>query len=438
MAIVVVGLNHRTAPISLLERLAIPEDRTAKALHHLLTFEHVLEGVVLSTCNRIEVYAIVSRFHGGAQDLRNFLAEFGHVAPEEFTDYLYTYHDDAAVRHLFRVAAGVDSMVVGESEILGQTKRAFQMSSDEGGVGRLLGHAFRQALAVGKRARSDTGIGRHPVSVSSAAVELARRAFLSGSLEGKRVLVVGAGKMGTLAVQSLGRAGATTVTVVSRTEERARDLAAAAGVAVRDLDDIQDAVASADIVICSTTSPGMVLERATVARAVARRAEGAVAAARGSAIEPLFIVDIAVPRDVDPSCAEVPGVVLRDIYDLRGVVQASVGNRVAEVSKVEEIVAAEVGRFVRWERAGEIAPAIAAVVAHAEEMRRSEVARVGGPLRDLSPSQHEAIEQLTKRIVRKLLHRPLDVAKELAGSKQGYLHLQVLRELFELEDEQHP
>jgi glutamyl-tRNA reductase len=470
MAIVVVGLNHRTAPISLLERLAIPEDRTAKALHHLLTFEHVLEGVVLSTCNRIEVYAIVSRFHGGAQDLRNFLAEFGHVAPEEFTDYLYTYHDDAAVRHLFRVAAGVDSMVVGESEILGQTKRAFQMSSDEGGVGRLLGHAFRQALAVGKRARSDTGIGRHPVSVSSAAVELARRAFLSGSLEGKRVLVVGAGKMGTLAVQSLGRAGATTVTVVSRTEERARDLAAAAGVAVRDLDDIQDAVASADIVICSTTSPGMVLERATVARAVARRTEGAVArrtegavarrtedavarraegavarrkegavaAARGSAIEPLFIVDIAVPRDVDPSCAEVPGVVLRDIYDLRGVVQTGVGSRVAEVSKVEEIVAAEVGRFVRWERAGEIAPAIAAVVAHAEEMRRSEVARVGGPLRDLSPSQHEAIEQLTKRIVRKLLHRPLDVAKELAGSKQGYLHLQVLRELFELEDEQHP
>jgi glutamyl-tRNA reductase len=445
MAIVVVGLNHRTAPISLLERLAIPEDRTAKALHHLFTFEHVLEGVVLSTCNRIEVYAIVSRFHGGAQDLRNFLAEFGHVAPEEFTDYLYTYHDDAAVRHLFRVAAGVDSMVVGESEILGQTKRAFQMSSDEGGVGRLLGHAFRQALAVGKRARSDTGIGRHPVSVSSAAVELARRAFPSGSLEGKRVLVVGAGKMGTLAVQSLGRAGAMTVTVVSRTEERARDLAAAAGVAARDLDDIEDAVASADIVICSTTSPGMVLERATVARAVARRAEGAVArrtegavaAARGSAIEPLFIVDIAVPRDVDPSCAEVPGVVLRDIYDLRGVVQTSVGNRVAEVSKVEEIVAAEVGRFVRWERAGEIAPAIAAVVAHAEEMRRSEVARVGGRLRDLSPSQHEAIEQLTKRIVRKLLHRPLDVAKELAGSKQGYLHLQVLRELFELEDEQH-
>src|SRR5918998_1148997 len=239
MSVIVVGLNHRTAPIALLERLAIPEDRIPKALHHLLTFDHVLEGVTLSTCNRIEVYAVVSRFHGGAQDLRNFLAEFGHVAPEEFTDYLYTYHDDAAVRHLFRVAAGVDSMVVGESEILGQTKRALQMSSDEGVVGHLLGHAFRQALAVGKRARSDTGIGRHPVSVSSAAVELARRAFPSGSLEGKRVLVVGAGKMGALAVQSLGRAGAREVTVVSRTGERARDVAEASGVGARGLHDLE-------------------------------------------------------------------------------------------------------------------------------------------------------------------------------------------------------
>jgi glutamyl-tRNA reductase len=451
MPIVVVGLNHRTATISLLERLALPEERIAKALHHLLTFDHVLEGVILSTCNRIEVYAVVSRFHGGAQDLRNFLAEFCHVAPEEFTDYLYTYHDDAAVRHLFRVAAGVDSMVVGESEILGQTKRALQMSSDEGVVGRLLGHAFRQALAVGKRARSDTGIGRHPVSVSSAAVELARRAFPSGSLEGKRVVVVGAGKMGALAVQSLGRAGATAVTVVSRTQERARDLAEASGVGARGLHDLEDAVAEADIVICSTTSAGMVLDRGTVARAAARRMKEstartvkAVAARRteGDAPradrEPLLIIDIAVPRDVDPSCAEVPDVVLRDIYDLRGVVQTGVGSRVAEVSKVEEIVAAEVGRFVQWERAGEIAPAISALVARAEEMRRSEIARAGGRLRDLSPSQQEAVEQLTKRIVRKLLHRPLDVARELAGSKQGYLHLQVLRELFELEDEQPP
>jgi glutamyl-tRNA reductase len=441
MPIVVVGLNHRTAPISLLERLAIPEDRIAKALHHLQTFEHVLEGVVLSTCNRIEVYAVVSRFHGGAQDLRNFVAEFGHVAPEEFTDYLYTYHDDAAVRHLFRVAAGIDSMIVGESEILGQTKRAFQRSSEEGAAGRLLGHVFRQALAVGKRARSDTGIGRNPVSVSSAAVELVRRAFSSGSLAGKRVLVVGAGKMGLLAVQSLGREGATDVTVLSRTEEHARDLAASSGVGSGALRDLEDAVAGADIVICSTASAGTILDRATVARAVARRQEGAVARRQEGAVarrargEALLIVDIAVPRDVDPSCADVDGVVLRDIYDLRGVVETSVGSRVAEVSKVEEIVAAEVARFVAWERAGEIAPAIAALVARAEEVRKSEVARVAPRLQDLSAAQRDAVDQVTKRIVSKLLHRPLDAAKELAGSKQGYLHLHVLRELFELEDE---
>ena len=449
MSVIVVGLNHRTAPIALLERLAIPEDRIPKALHHLQTFEHVLESVVLSTCNRIEVYAVVSRFHGGAQDLRNFVAEFCHVAPEEFTDYLYTYHDTAAVRHLFRVAAGVDSMIVGESEILGQTRRAFQRSSEEGAAGRLLGHVFRQALAVGKKARSDTGIGRHPVSVSSAAVELARRAFSSGSLHGKRVLVVGAGKMGALAVQSLGRAGAREVTVVSRTGERARDVAVASGFGARELHELEDAVAGADIVICSTASAGTVLDRATVARAVARRKERAVArrkeravasrteglAPQGVESEPLLIVDIAVPRDVDPSCADVDGVVLRDIYDLRGVVETSVGSRVTEVSKVEEIVAAEVARFAAWERSGEIAPAIAAVVARAEEMRRSEVARVAPRLGDLSAAQREAVDQLTRRIVSKLLHRPLDAAKELAGSKQGYLHLQVLHELFELEDE---
>jgi glutamyl-tRNA reductase len=295
------------------------------------------------------------------------------------------------------------------------------------------------------------------VSVSSAAVELARRAFSSGSLHGKRVLVVGAGKMGALAVQSLGRAGAREVTVVSRTGERARDVAVASGFAARELHELEDAVAGADIVICSTASAGTVLDRATVARAVARRKERAVArrkeraearrnesavasrteglAPQGVESEPLLIVDIAVPRDVDPSCADVDGVVLRDIYDLRGVVETSVGSRVTEVSKVEEIVAAEVARFAAWERSGEIAPAIAAVVARAEEMRRSEVARVAPRLGDLSAAQREAVDQLTRRIVSKLLHRPLDAAKELAGSKQGYLHLQVLHELFELEDE---
>jgi glutamyl-tRNA reductase len=408
MPVMVVGLNHRTAPIAVLE--------------------HVLEAVVLSTCNRMEVAASVTKFHGGAQDLRNFISEFCHVAPEEFSDLLYTYHEESAVRHLFRVASGIDSLVVGESEILGQMKRAFAVASEERVAGRLLGQAFRQGLRVGKRARSETDVGRNPVSVSSAAVELARRAFPSRSLAGKRVLVVGAGKMGHLAVQSLSRAGARDVVVMSRTEDRAREVAADAGIHSRALGDLAPAVAQSDIVICSTTSTATILDKPVVAAAAARR----------PASDPLLIVDIAVPRDVDPACAEVPGVVVRDIYDLRGVVEANVGVRIAEVSKVEQIIAEEVKRFVAWERATEIAPAIAQLLERADDVRRAELSRVQAQLAELSPAQKEAVERVTKRIVRKLLHRPLDVARELAGSKQGHVYLQALRELFELEDEPGP
>src|SRR5918912_1503395 len=222
MSILVVGLNHRTAPVGLLERLSISEEMLPKALHQLSTYDHVLEGVVLSTCNRVEVYAAVSRFHGGAQDLRNLLAEFCHVAPEDFADHLYTYHEDGAVAHLFRVVAGIDSMVVGESEILGQVRRAYQGAVDHGTVQRTLGRAFRQALHVGKRARTETAIARNAVSISSAAVDLARRAFSNRSLSNKRVIIVGAGKMGGLAMRALARAGARDVTIVNRTGERAR------------------------------------------------------------------------------------------------------------------------------------------------------------------------------------------------------------------------
>ena len=316
MSIVVVGLNHKTAPVDVLERLSIPDERLPKALHQLSTYEHVLEGALLSTCNRIEAYAVVSKFHGGAQDLRNFLAEFCHAAPEDFSDHLYTYHDEGALRHLFRVAAGIDSMVVGESEILGQVRRAYQPAADEGMIHRVLGAAFRQTLRVGKRARTETSIGHNPVSVSSAAVELARRAWQDGSLDGRRVTIVGAGKMGRLAAQALKASGAGDVTVVNRSEERGRDLAETFGATSRAVEDLTEVLAESDIVICSTTSPQTVIDKPLLARA-----------RRDAGDRPLFVVDIAVPRDVDPAVAELPGVVLRDIDDLRGVVENGVGAR---------------------------------------------------------------------------------------------------------------
>jgi glutamyl-tRNA reductase len=426
MSMVVLGLNHRTAPISLLERLAIGEERLPKALHQLSNFEHVLEGAILSTCNRIEVYAVVSKFHAGSLDLRNFLAEFCHVAPEEFSDHLYTYYDDAAVRHLFRVAAGIDSMVVGESEILGQVRRAYQAAENEGMMQRILGGAFRQALRVGKRARSETEIGRNPVSVSSAAVDLARRAFPSDSLEGKRVVIVGAGKMGRLAVKSLASAGATDLTVVNRTESRGEDLAALFGGRARSLDDIDEAIRVADILICSTTAPEPVLLRDQIEKAMEGRPE------------PLFIVDIAVPRDVDPSSADIPNVVLRDIDDLKGVVETNLGSRMSEISKVDEIISVAVDRFTEWEKSTEFAPTAAALVAKADLAREVEMERIARVLDGMTEEQRSAVDHLSRRLVSKILHTPLHRVKKLSTSKQGYIQLAALRELFELDDDSRP
>jgi glutamyl-tRNA reductase len=426
MSMVVVGLNHKTAPISLLERLSISNEDLPKALHQLQNYEHVLEGLVLSTCNRIEVYAVVSRFHGGAQDIRNFFAEFCHIAPEDFSDHLYTYHDDGAVRHLFRVAAGIDSMVVGESEILGQVRRAYQVAEEEGVIHRMLGAAFRQALRVGKRSRTETAVGRNPVSVSSAAVELAKRAFEDPSLAGKKVVIVGAGKMGRLAADALASSGASNVTVVNRTEERAQALAERLNVDSMPYEQLERAIGGADILICSTTSPQAVIDRQLVERALAGREHR------------LFIVDIAVPRDVDEAVAEVPGVVLRDIDDLRGVVETGIGSRVAEISKVEEILAEELQRFLAWERAGEIAPTIAALVSRADEVRHAEMEALANRLDGLSKEELEAIDHASRRIISKLLHVPISRAKEVASSKQGYLYLNALRDLFELDDEPNP
>ncbi|HEX2196334.1 MAG TPA: glutamyl-tRNA reductase [Actinomycetota bacterium] len=424
MSIVVVGLNHKTAPVDLLEQLSISEERLGKALHQLATYEHVLEGAILSTCNRIEAYAVVSKFHGGAQDLRNFFAEFCHVAPEDFADDLYTYHDEGALRHLFRVAAGIDSMVVGESEILGQVRRAYQRAADEGMVHRVLGAAFRQALRVGKRARTETSIGHNPVSISSAAVELARRAWPEATLDGRKVAIVGAGKMGRLAARALSASGAGDVTVVNRTEERGRDLAETFGATSRPFDELEDVLRLSDIVICSTTSPQTVIDRTLV--------EGAL---RGRDARPLFVVDIAVPRDVDPAVGDLAGVVLRDIDDLRGVVEGNLGARLGEVGRVEALIAEELDRFSQWQRSTEIAPTAAALVEKADALRAAEMERIAPHLETMTPAQREAVDHLSRRMVAKLLHAPLKTARDLAGSKQGQLYLTALRELFELSDE---
>jgi glutamyl-tRNA reductase len=419
MSLVVVGLNHKTAPIALLERLAIPEERLGKALQQLTGYEHVAEGVVLSTCNRIEVYAAVTKFHGGAQNLRNFLAEFCHVAPEDFADHLYTYHDEGAVRHLFRVAGGVDSMVVGESEILGQVRRSHRFAEDENSIGPVLGMAFRRAMRVGKRARSETAIGRNPASISSAAVELARRAFEEGTLAGRSVAIVGAGKMGRLAAAALASAGATDVVILNRSKDRAQAAAEEFSATPRPFEELPEVLASADIVISSTTAPRTVIDHDMVAEALDRR----------SPQRPLLIVDIAVPRDVDPEVGHLSGVVLRDIEDLRGVVDTTIGRRTSEVSKVEEIISAELDYFVRWERAQETVPTAAALASKADAIRAAELERIRTHLEAMTPEQRNAVAHMSRRLVAKIFHTPLSKSRDLSGPE-----LEALRALFELDD----
>jgi glutamyl-tRNA reductase len=420
MPVVVVGVNHRTASIDLLERLSISEEELPKALHQLGTYEHILEGAVLSTCNRVEVYASVSKFHGGAQDLKNFLAEFCHVAPEDFVDHVYTYHDEAAVRHLFRVASGLDSMVLGESEVLGQVKRAFRFATDEGMIHRVLGTASRSAIRVGKRARTETAIGRNPVSVSSAAVELARRA-LGDSLEGMSVAVVGAGEMGRLAAQALHAAGAGEITVVNRSHDRAAEVATAFATGARPLDELEDVLGSADVAIFSTTAPQAIADSNLMQRVMDKRPG-----------RTLFVIDIAVPRDVEPSVGDLDGVVLRDIDDLKEVVESSIGSRLGEVTRVDSIIDEELERFVSWEKAADIEPTIAALVARVDEVRSTEVDRLLGSRPE---SERQIVDRVSSAIVGKLLHEPIEKMKRMSSSKQGHIYIAALRELFGLDDE---
>src|SRR5579885_782044 len=331
MSVVVVGLSHRTAPLDLLERMAVPDERLPKALADLAARDFVSEAVVLSTCHRVEVYAVAERFHGAMADVRHFLSELSFVPQEEFADHLYVHYDDAAAAHLFSVAAGLDSVVLGESQILGQVRDAWERARAEGAAGGRLSQLFRHALEVGKRARSETAIARGITSLSQAAVALAGERL--GGLAGRTVVVLGAGEMGAGLVDEVAEASVpgSCVTVANRTRPRAEQLAERAGGRAVTLGGLPDALATADLLLTSTGSTAVVLTAAEVSRVLAARPE-----------RPLLIVDLGMPRDVDPAVAELPGVSLLGLGDVETFVDASMEERRREVVPVRAIVAEEV------------------------------------------------------------------------------------------------
>ncbi|HEX8805037.1 MAG TPA: glutamyl-tRNA reductase [Acidimicrobiales bacterium] len=420
MSVVVIGLNHRTAPLDLLERMAVSDAQLPKALHDLCSREHVTEGLVLSTCNRTEVYAVAERFHGAYSDIRHFLAELSYLPPEDFADHLYVHYDSAAAAHLLSVTAGLDSAVLGESEVQGQVKVAWERARAEGTAGPVLNLLVRHALEAGKRARTETGIGRNIASVSQAAVAMASERL--DGLAGRTVLVLGAGEMGEGMAVALAGAGVGHVLVANRTAERARSLADRVGGRAVALAELTTRLGEADLLLTSTGARSLILEHADLAPVMAARPD-----------RPLLIVDIAVPRDVDHAVAGIDGVTLLDMDDLRAFADLGVAERRRQAATVEVILNEELERYVGASSAREIAPTIVALRARAEAVRAAEVERVRARLDDLDPRQAELVESVTRALVAKLLHRPTVVLKDTAGSPRGDRLVAALRELFEIE-----
>jgi glutamyl-tRNA reductase len=419
VSIVVFGVNHRTGPLALLERVTIADDAIAKTIHGLMSRPNIREAVVLSTCNRTEVYAVAEKFHGAYGDLRDFFCDLGGFSADELAPHLYSQHDEAAVSHLFEVAAGLDSAVLGESEILGQVRDAWNRSQREGGALSTLNLLFRHALEVGKRARSETSIGRHTSSVSHAAVDMARDGL--GSVEGLTVLVVGAGDMGEGVTVALAGAGVGRVLVANRTIGRAQDLADRVGGSVTEFYRLNETLVDADVVVTCTGAGGTVIDHEMVASAMARRAD-----------RPLFVVDIAVPRDVERSVGDIDGVTLLNLDDLRDWAARGQAQRAAEADAVRSIVLEEVERFAMETTARQAAPLVAQLHAAAESVRVAEIERMKRRLASLEPEQRDAVEALTKGIVAKLLHDMSVRLKDDAGTPRGERNAAAVRDLFDL------
>lgn len=419
MSVVVIGLNHRTVPLELLERMTIDAPRLPKALHDLVARPNVSEGVVLSTCNRTEAYVVAERFHGAYHDVRQFLSELSFLPPEAFADHLYVHYDLDCARHLFDVAAGLDSAVVGEAEILGQVRTAWERAREEGAASSGLNLLFRRALEVGKRARSETGIARSIASVSTAAVAMADERL--GGLAGRSILVLGAGDMGEGMVRALVAGGVADVRIANRTWDRSTDLAGRIGGTAVRLAELNDAMAEVDLLLTGTGASSLMLEHGDLSRVMDHRSG-----------RPLLVVDVAVPRDVDPAAADVDGVTLLDMDDLRAFAERGVASRQAEVGSVRALVDEELDRYGATATAREVAPLVGALHARGEDVRVAELERFRSRLSGLGERELEAVEALTRGIVAKLLHDPTVQLKDSAGSPKGERLADALRDLYGL------
>jgi glutamyl-tRNA reductase len=418
MSLLAVGVSHRTAPVALLERFAMAADDRVKALHELVASDHVSEALVLATCNRVEVFAEVERFHGGVTDVSRVLARQAGSTVEELSPYVTVHYEDQAVAHLFTVAAGLDSMVVGETQVLGQLRAAYALAREEGTVGRALHPVAQRALRVGKRVHAETGIDKAGASLVSVALDHADDRI--GSLEGRTALVVGAGSMGALAATTLARRGAAVV-VSSRTEASAVRLAGSVDGRAADLAALPTELAGADVLVTCTGATGIVVGTDVVASAMAAR-EG----------RPLVVVDLALPRDVEPGVAALPGVHVVDLALLQG--DRAAGGPVAagDIAAAGALIEEETTLLRAERQAAEVAPTVSALRTQAAGVVDAELLRLSTRLPDLDARARAEIARTVRRVVDKLLHEPTVRVKELAASPGGTDYAGALRALFGL------
>ncbi|NRD76028.1 glutamyl-tRNA reductase [Bacillus sp. BRMEA1] len=421
MHILVVGLNYKTAPVEIRERLTFNETELGEAIKKLTSKKSILENVILSTCNRTEIYAVVDQLHTGRFYIKQFLAEWFELEQTEFSPFLSIFEDDGAVEHLFNVTCGLNSMVLGETQILGQVRTSFMLAQEQETTGSVFNHLFKQAITLAKKAHSETEIGANAVSVSYAAVELAKKIF--GSLANKHVLIFGAGKMGELAAQNLHGNGVKKVTVINRTYDKATALASRFNGEAKTIDELQQSLIDSDILISSTGAKDIVITKEMMAK-VEKMRKG----------KPLFLVDIAVPRDLDPRIAELENVFLYDIDDLEGIVEANLKERQKAAEKIMMMIEKEIVEFNQWLGMLGVIPVISALREKALSIQAETMVSLERKLPNLSEHDIKVLNKHTKSIINQLLKDPILQAKELAARPDAKQAMDLFMKIFNIEE----
>ena len=419
--LILVGVNHKTTPVEIREKLAFTKGKIEESVDRLFNFPDIIEHTILSTCNRVEIYARASCQDSAIKAIKQFICDFHEVSPVELEDHFYSYRNEEAVEHLFRVSSSLDSMILGEAQILGQVKDAYSLAKDLRSTGLVLNQLFEKAFSIAKKVREETGIAERSVSISSAAVELAQKIF--DDLENRTVMLVGTGEMAELAAKHLISYGVKTVYVTSRTYDRAANLARTLNGSALDFEAFKNELHRADIVITSTSAPNFIIKKEMVEKAIHERKN-----------KPIFFIDIAVPRDIEPDVNDLENIYLYDIDDLHVVVSANMKEREKEAENAMNFISQEVTKFNNWVGTLDAVPTIVEIRKKAENIRMQEIEKTLKKISHLSEDDKKLLRQMSSSMVNKILHKPTIKLKQKTQSEDGHVYLKAIRHLFHLDD----